>query len=239
MDARRDGFTGAVSSNQRSVEPVARLLPSAAMADANGSPRPRREPDHFALRGRMAAEVPTPMMAHIARVAALAERYARRHGGDLAVVLRAAQGHDLLRAVAPRELLRRAEERGLALLPLERERPVLLHGPLGALELAERYGVRDPVALHAIRHHTTGHPGYGPEAWAMFVADKVDPPKVEAWPALGRVRDLAERSLEAAALAWLGLTAERDRALGREVHPLALATRDALAARVPLEAPAR
>ena len=209
------------------------------MADANGSPRPPREPDHFALRGRMAAEVPTPMMAHIARVAALAERYVRRHGGDLALALRAAQGHDLLRAVPPSELLRRAEERGLDLLPPERERPVLLHGPLGALELAERFGVRDPAALHAVRHHTTGHPDYGPEAWAVFVADKVDPPKVAAWPALGRVLGLAERSLEAAALAWLDLTTERDRALGRESHPTALATREALAARPGLAALAR
>ena len=209
------------------------------MADANGSPRPPREPDHFALRGRMAAETPTPMMAHIARVAALAEGYSRRHGGDLSTALRAAQGHDLLRAVPPPELLRRAEERGLGLLPLERARPVLLHGPLGALELAERFGVRDPAVLHAIRHHSTGHPDYGPEAWAMFVADKVDPPKVAAWPALDRVRVLAERSLEAAALAWLDLTAERDRALGREVHPMALATRDVLAARADIAALAR
>ena len=199
------------------------------MPDTDDRPRFRAEPDHFALRGRMAPEVPTEMMAHIARVAALTERFARLHGADLAAALRAAQGHDLLRALPKREWLRRAEARGLPMLPMERERPVLLHGPLGALELEERFGVRDPRVLDAVRYHTTGHPDYGPEAWSMFVADKVEPVKLDAWPALRQVLDLAAESLEAAALAYLTLAEQRDRALGRDIHPLAV--RDAGAPR--------
>jgi predicted HD superfamily hydrolase involved in NAD metabolism len=201
------------------------------MPDPSGAPRPA-EPDYLALRGRMAPEVPTGLMAHSARVVALAERFARRHGADLAVTLRAAQGHDLLRAVADAELLRMAEARGIEILPVERDQPVLLHGPLGALELAERFRLHDPRVLDAVRYHTTGHPEYGLEAWAMFVADKVEPKKLEAWPALGRLLDLADRSLEEAALAYLELSAERARAEGWAVHPLADRTRAALAARV-------
>lgn len=204
----------------------------AAMPDSSDRRRFRAEPDHFALRGRMAVEVPTAMMAHIARVAALTERFARHHNADLAAALRAAQGHDLLRALSAREWLAKASERGLPMLPMERERPVLLHGPLGALELEERFGVRDPRVLDAIRYHTTGHPDYGPEAWSMFVADKVEQVKLDAWPALQQVLDLAGGSLEAAALAYLTLTEQRDRGMGREIHPLAIETREYLARRV-------
>ncbi len=199
-------------------------------------PRFRPEPDHFALRGRMAPEVPTEMMAHIARVVGLTERFARRHDADLAAALRAAQGHDLLRALPKQEWLRRADERGLPMLPMERERPVLLHGPLAAIELEERFNVQDPRVLDAIRYHTTGHPDYGLEAWSMFVADKVEEKKLAAWPALQQVLDLTDDSLEAAALAYLTLTEQRDRAMGREIHPLATETREHLARRVSIPA---
>ncbi len=206
------------------------------MPDSSDRPHFRPEPDHFALRGRMAPEVPTEMMAHIARVVGLTEIFARRHDADLAVALRAAQGHDLLRALSKQEWLRMAEERGLDMLPLERERPVLLHGPLAALELEERFAVQNPAVLDAIRYHTTGHPDYGPEAWAMFVADKVEEKKLAAWPALRQVLDLAADSLEAAAVAYLTLTEQRDAAMGREIHPLAAETREHLARRVSIPA---
>ena len=189
-------------------------------------------PDRHELRARMAREVPPGMMAHIDRVVAEAEPLARRHGAEVERTLLAAQGHDLLRALPEAELLARAEARGMDVLPVERARPVLLHGPLGALDLAERFEVHDELVLAAVRWHTMGHPDFGPEAWALFVADKVEPQKLTAWPALQRVIDLAERSLEAAALAYLELQAERAEDERFEPHPLAIETRRALASRV-------
>src|SRR5690606_4280709 len=100
------------------------------------------------------------------------------------------------------------EERGIAIDPVERDAPVILHGPVGAAELAERMDVEAADVLFAIRWHTTGHPSYTPEAWAMFVADKVEPWKVERWPALAEVREIAEESLERAALRYLDLRLE-------------------------------
>ena len=188
------------------------------------------EPDHIALRDRMAPELPAGLVAHIARVVVLTERLARHHGASPGPALRAAQGHDLLRALPDGELLARAEAGGLRILPVERAQPVLLHGPLGALELAERFGLRDPVVLDAVRYHTTGHPAFGPEGWAVFVADKVEPNKLAHWPALQGVLDLATESLEAAALAYLELSAARAIREGWTVHPLAAETRAALAA---------
>ena len=171
------------------------------------------------------------MLAHIDRVVAIAGPLARRHGADVGRTLLAAQGHDLLRSLTDEEWLARAEARGLELLPVERARPVLLHGPLGALELEERFGIDDPLVLHAIHWHTTGDPGFGPEAWAMFVADKVEPAKLARRPELQRVIDVAEDSLE-------GSCARLPRAGGGalpsvegfELHPHAIETREALTA---------
>ncbi len=199
---------------------------------------PRRTPEAApfaeaaALRAAMRPELPPGLVEHIDRVVALAGPLATRHGLDVTRTLLAAQAHDLLRAVPPVELLRRAEAAGLPIDPIERAEPVLLHGPLGAHELASRGWMTDPLVLDAVRWHTTGHPAYLPEAWAVFVADKVDPHKVDRWPALAAVAELAETSLELAALAYLELNAARARREGWLPHPLAEATRLALRRRL-------
>jgi len=181
----------------------------------------------------MTPELPAGLVSHIDRVVVLAGQIARRHDADSARTLLAAQGHDLLRSLAPAELLECAERLGIEVDPVERAEPVLLHGPLGALELRERFGVRDERVLHAIRWHTSGHPDFDAEAWAFFLADKVEPEKLRAWPALERVLRLAlasgPRALEAAALAYLDLSIDRGGREGWAPHPMALRTRDALA----------
>jgi predicted HD superfamily hydrolase involved in NAD metabolism len=180
------------------------------------------------LRERMAAEVPPRMMAHIDRVVELTDALAARHGLDVARARVMAQGHDLVRAVPPRELLARAAVRGIAIDPVERAEPVILHGPIGALELEDRFEVTDRDVLFAIWWHTPGHPDYTPEAWAMFVADKVEPHKLKRWPALQGVLDLAHESLERAALRYLDLRLEESVERGQQVHPMATLARNHL-----------
>jgi len=188
--------------------------------------------DDRELRARMAPELPEGLLAHIDRVVAIADGLAQRHHLDVARTRLAAQGHGLLRGLTDDEWLARAEARGWDIDPVERDQPVFLHGPLGAEELCERFDVTDEQVLHAIRWHTTGHPDYDAEAWAMFIADKVDPHKVERWPALQQVADLARESLEAAALRYLDLRLEEAVERRWAVHPMATLTRNALLRRL-------
>jgi predicted HD superfamily hydrolase involved in NAD metabolism len=184
--------------------------------------------DAAELRARMAPTLPEGLLAHIDRVVAIATRLAEAHGGDVQLTRLMAQGHDVLRAVPPAELLARAETAGLEIDPSERSDPVLLHGPLGAIELRERYGIDDERVLHAVRWHTPGHPDYGIEAWAMFIADKIDPRKVRRWHALRRVRDEAPDSLHRAAVLYLDRVTRRAIRERWLLHPMATATRNAL-----------
>lgn len=192
------------------------------------------QPDDLILRARMATEIPAGLLAHIDRVVVLTDRLATLHGLDLPLARLMAQGHDLLRAVPDAELLARAETRGLVIDPVERDVPVILHGPLGALELRERFAVDDARVLDAIWWHTTGHPDYPPEAWAMFIADKVEPHKLERWPALQAVLDTAlgtdgrTRSLERAALTYLDLRQDEAVRDHLQIHPMATLTRNHL-----------
>lgn len=187
------------------------------------------DPTAADLRAQMLPELPGGLVAHIDRVVELAGDLAARHGLDVELARLMGQGHDLLRAVRGPELLHRAEQRGMAIDPVERDEPVLLHGPLAAIELRERFGIEDERVLHAIRWHTTGHPDYPPEAWAMFVADKVEPRKLVKRPKrLGPVRKAAERSLKAAALTYLDLVLRDAVKKGWQLHPKAVETRNAL-----------
>jgi predicted HD superfamily hydrolase involved in NAD metabolism len=181
-------------------------------------------PDYIALRALEEPELPARLLAHIDRVVDTARTLARSHGADEARTLLAAQGHDLVRHWSTEAWLAEAERRGFAILDCERAEPVLLHGPLAALILEERGWIEDRVLLDAIRFHTTGHPDYRSEAWAMFIADKVEPHKLARRPALQAVVDAAARSLEAAALVYLQLMEEEGRRTGWATHPLQTAT---------------
>ena len=189
--------------------------------------------DAAALRVRMQGELPAGLIAHVDRVVALAGELAQRHGADVGLARYMAQAHDVARAVPPAELLRRAEALGLPIDPVDRTEPVLLHGPVGAVELYERFEERDERVLHAVHWHTSGHADYGAEAWAMFVADKVEPHKVERWGALEEVRIAAERSLERAALAYLDLLTALAIERRWQLHPATVLSRNALVARLP------
>ncbi|MEZ4501769.1 MAG: bis(5'-nucleosyl)-tetraphosphatase (symmetrical) YqeK [Dehalococcoidia bacterium] len=184
------------------------------------------------LRERMAPTLPEGLLAHIDRVVEIASRLAEAHGGDVALARLMAQGHDVLRHVPPEDLLARAEAAGLEIDLSERHDPVLLHGPLGAIELRERYGIEDERVLHAIHWHTPGHPDYGIEAWSMFIADKIDPRKVRRWHALRRVRREAPESLHRAAVLYLDRVTKRAIREGWMLHPMATVTRNALLQRL-------
>jgi len=139
--------------------------------------------------------------AHTLRVAESAERLAKLHGLSPERARLAGLLHDTAREIGKEELLRVAEEDGLPVGDFERERPILLHGPVAAELAKEDLGMEDGEILDAVRAHTTGEPGMGPLALALFVADKIEPGREQ--PGVEELRKLAPVSLHRAARAAL------------------------------------
>ena len=107
--------------------------------------------------------------------------------------------------------------RGDIMSDFEREWPILLHGPLAA-ELARRdLGVEDEEVREAVRHHTTGGPGMGSLALALFVADKIEPARTG--PNVEELRDLALEDLCQAATAVLEGSISYNERRGHQTHP--------------------
>jgi predicted HD superfamily hydrolase involved in NAD metabolism len=175
------------------------------------------------------ARLPRGLADHIERVAAEADRLAAGFKGlDREQVELAAWGHDIARALSPRELVARARRFGLEVSPVEEEAPILLHGPVGAEILRREHGIDDPQVLAAARFHSTGRAGMALLEKVIFVADKIEPDKVRVRPALARVRELADRDLDAAILAYLEQMLAMAGEEGWLLHPQAVAARSEL-----------
>jgi predicted HD superfamily hydrolase involved in NAD metabolism len=96
--------------------------------------------------------------------------------------------HDYCRALPNSDLLRRAEDLGLEITPLQQERPKLLHGPVAAMEIREDFGIDDEEICEAIFWHTTGTPGLGRLGQALYVADFAEPMRKYAEAKIARKR---------------------------------------------------
>ena len=185
------------------------------------------------LRTRLAEVCPPRLMAHMDRVVEVADELATRWNLDVPLARYMAQAHDVVRHLSDAEWLERAAAYGIEASEVERAAPVLLHGPVGAEELRRNFGVNDPRVLHAVWWHTPGHPEYSLEAWAMFIADKVEPQKAKRWKALKKVhRDALEVGLEAAALRYVELRMKEGLREGYLIQPEMLTTRNALLTRI-------
>ena len=148
-------------------------------------------------------ERPAGLVRHVERVLAEALPLARVWLADEARVELAVWGHDLFRAEPPREQLRLARETGVPIdATAAGASPILLHGPVAAAVLRERFGVADEETLAAVRDHTAGLDRMSLIARILLIADKVEANKRRRAPALAAVRMLARRDLDTAILCW-------------------------------------
>jgi predicted HD superfamily hydrolase involved in NAD metabolism len=137
------------------------------------------------------SELPERLQAHIERARTLGRELSPLFGADPERVDLALAGHDLYRAASDEEILEAAERRGIVPGALEIEQPLLLHGPLAAIWMADEGRIADKEVLDAVQHHTTFAPGLGALAATVFIADKIDPNKVERRPWLSDIATLA------------------------------------------------
>ncbi len=174
------------------------------------------------------AELPAALRDHVLRVVTEARRLAHQHGVDEDRAVIAALGHDLYRAHVEGKLLAEAEVAGLSVSSEERSHPILLHGPLGALDMAGRFGIADEEVLAAARYHTNARAGMGVLEKLIFVADKIEPEKARAVPAFVEARAVADQDLDSALRLILEHQITRALDRGWPLHPDTVAARNEL-----------
>jgi predicted HD superfamily hydrolase involved in NAD metabolism len=148
------------------------------------------------------ASRPEGLRLHVERVLVEALDLSARYDLDPERVALATWGHDLFRSFPPSEQLRLAGEVGVSIQDADRAEPVLLHGPIAAVVLRERFGVTDDEALSAIRYHTLGASVMPIIAKVILLADKFEARKRKRTPVMREIRRLARRDLDLALLCW-------------------------------------
>jgi predicted HD superfamily hydrolase involved in NAD metabolism len=162
---------------------------------------------------------PEGLVRHVQRVLVEALDLAARYDLDPERIELATWGHDLFRSFPPGEQLRLAAEAGLPLTSADRADPVLLHGPIAAVTLRERFAVGDDEALAAVRDHTLGAAEMPLIAKVVLLADKVEKRKRDRTPVMKAIRRAAWRDLDLALLCWSDWKLIEERERGWESHP--------------------
>ena len=179
---------------------------------------------------RRVDRLPAGLQAHIHRVVEIARELAVCHGIDQEQAALAALAHDVARAMTDGELLRRAKGMGLPIGVVDRRVPILLHGPVGAEILQQEAGLTDISIYKAVYWHTTANPALDELGKVVFIADKLDPAKIDSYPYLPQIRQMAFQDLDRAILHFLTRQAMDRLNRGELVHPVMVETRNALLA---------
>ncbi len=179
---------------------------------------------------RRVDRLPAGLQAHIYRVVEIARELAVCHGINQEQAALAALAHDVARAMTDGELLRRAAGMGLPIGVVDRRVPILLHGPVGAEILQQEAGLTDISIYKAVYWHTTANPALDELGKVVFIADKLDPAKIDSYPYLPQIRQMAFQDLDRAILHFLTRQAMDRLNRGELVHPVMVETRNALLA---------
>ncbi len=177
-------------------------------------------------------ERPIKLQRHVERVEQGALRLATIHELDRDICAAAAVGHDLFRHCDDAELLALSRHYRIPITVDDERAPIILHGPLASAYARAALGVEHDLILDTIAYHTTAHPDYTPESLAVFLADKIEPKKIQRDPGLAAVAASAEQDLYAAAALFLERRLSTQLNSGIPLHPLSVASRNAFLRRL-------
>lgn len=156
--------------------------------------------------------------AHSVAVAKTAEQLAQRYGVDAEDAYVAGLLHDWSRGEDAEELLAAAHTLGIPCTAVDERVPYLLHGPVGAASVKERFGELPERVIAAIAHHTFGAVNMSDLDKIVYLADTIEPGRDN--PAAAALRDkvgacgLGELFEEAYAVSIRHLVDS-----GRPIHP--------------------
>jgi predicted HD superfamily hydrolase involved in NAD metabolism len=173
-------------------------------------------------RGLLRDALSEASLAHCERVAATARALAGRFGVDQDTAELAGLLHDYARDEGDEALLAAADEFGLPILPVERERPYLLHARVAAARLRRDLPGVDKAVLAAVEAHTVGAVPMSDVGKVVYLADMLEPAR--SYPGVEALRaSCARDGLAECFRGGYATSVRRVRESGAPLHPVSSA----------------
>lgn len=161
---------------------------------------------------------------HSLGVAATARSLALRYGADEDKAYLAGILHDCAKCFSEEELSRKIRQYGIQLDEISLRSPQLWHSFVGAHEAREVYGIDDEGIFDAIYYHTIGKANMQKLSAIVYLADAVEP--MREYPGVDSLRELANKSLDEAVLAYTEQSIKFVLNKGALLHPNAVSIRN-------------
>ena len=99
--------------------------------------------------------------------------------------------HDYAKPLPKKEVLKYAKRINVDIDSTEFEIPTVLHAPVGAFLVKQKYDIIDSDIFEAIRYHTIGKPDISKLALIIFVADFIEPNR--DFPGVKNLRKISDK----------------------------------------------
>ena len=170
------------------------------------------------MRELLAKSLKPSRYQHSLGVAETAVFLAERFGIDREQAQVAGLLHDCAREFPNEDLIQEAEKRQIAVEPVEKQMPLLLHAYVGARLVVEKYGVNDKAVEQAIWRHTVGGAQMTKLDKIIWFADMIEPQR--DYPGVEKLRELSQTaSLDEMMLAGLTQSIAFVLQKGGLIHP--------------------
>ena len=154
-----------------------------------------------------------------------AERLAAKYDVDIQKAAFAGLLHDYAKQYSDEELVVYARQYGVDVDWIRAVQPGLLHAPVSAKLVEDRFGISDPQVLHAIAVHNTGCGKMSRLDKILYVADSSEPNR--HFPGVERIRELSlAGDLDGAALEAMDIKIRHVLDRRYLLHPLSVEARN-------------
>lgn len=171
------------------------------------------------IRKSLTKSLDSKRYEHTLGVAYTATALAMCHECDIKRAEVAGLLHDCAKCIDNDKKLAMCIKYNIRINEIERNNPFLLHAKLGSFLAMKKYGITDKDVISAILNHTTGRPNMSLLEKIVYVADYIEPNRMQA-PNLAEIRKLAFIDLDGAMLRILEDTLSYLDSVSIEIDPM-------------------
>ncbi|KMT21556.1 bis(5'-nucleosyl)-tetraphosphatase (symmetrical) YqeK [Clostridium cylindrosporum] len=163
---------------------------------------------------------------HCVRVEKMAIKLSKVYGIDEEKTKIAAIAHDCAKFFSGDKMLSYMKKHNECIDEIQMNVPYLLHGPVGALRLKEKFNINDEDILNSIAYHTTGRKGMSTLEKIIYIADLIE--EGRDFKGVEEIRKEAFKNLDKALIMGCNTTMSYVMLKGQIIHPSTVELRNSL-----------